>query len=54
VKIVFYTVADLSKYEEYRQNSDVNKEVASHSTHHGEKRQSTSQKPTNHSRQRLK
>lgn len=47
-------VLNLSKYEEYRQNSDVNKEGSSHNTHHGEKRQHTSQKATNHSRHRLK
>lgn len=47
-------VLNLSKYEEYRQNSDVSKEVGSHNTHHGEKRQHKSQQTTDHSRKRLK
>jgi hypothetical protein len=53
-KCVLLCVTDLSKYEEYRQNSDVSKEVGKHNTHHGEKRQHTSQQTTDHSRKRLK
>lgn len=47
-------VMNLSKYEEYRQNSDISKETGSRNTHHGEKRQHTSQQTTDHSRKRLK
>lgn len=46
-------VLNVTRYEEYKQKTNVSHEVESHNKYRGEKRH-TNQRPTNHSRKRLK